>query len=103
MSASAMDRWYELNDDHRDHPSVFVNRPTSLPSVYVETLSTGCGTPDVLPDGPVRARLTIGGVTFYGPLDELDLLIDAVREVMDEAKERAAHLAAVRDLEKAAE
>lgn len=90
----ASERWYNQNQDRNgqspsDHPTVRVWYPRSLPYVSLQTISTGCNEPDVLPTGPVHADIQVAGVTIGGRLEDLELLWAAVGEGLTFARHRA--------------
>lgn len=90
---SATDRWYEKHKGHADRANVSVWYPTSLPNVRLDTYFDGDR--EHLPDKyPITAHIVIGGVDIGGPLDDLELLIEAVREQLVEVRRYATELAA---------
>ncbi|MCW2721190.1 hypothetical protein [Pseudonocardia sp.] len=76
----AQNDWYDKHGNGSDSPCVSVWNPTGLPNTYLNTLSHDCQKPDTLPDGPPIGNVIISGIQFGGPLDDLEMLFDAVRE-----------------------
>ena len=88
LETTAMDKWYASHGGKSDRPRVNVHWPSSLPSIYVYTIDTGCDGPLILPSGPIQGRLTIGGVDFTMPYDEMELLFAAVMEEIQRGREQ---------------
>lgn len=91
VTESANDRWWKRHSGHTDRPSVRVWCPTSGPFGRLQTFTTSSG--DIaLPKGQVLANITIGGVEFGGPLDDLELMFEAVAEWLGELRQQATKL-----------
>ena len=93
LSEKAIDEWYALRKGGSDKPSVSVWCPTSLPNVYVRTLNNGCTKPETLhdPENP-WGTVTIGGVDFTAPYEELELMFAATMEMLAFGRQRITRL-----------
>lgn len=78
----ALTQMYESDDKGADTPRVSVWYPRSPPHGRLQTHSPGWHEPDVLPAGLTIAHVTVGGIDFGGPLDDLELLFKATSEVI---------------------
>lgn len=78
-ASAAWDKHSEHWNGH-DKPSVTVWYPMEMPYARLKTLNNGCQEPETLPSGPAVVYVNISGVQFGGPLDDIELLFDAVRE-----------------------
>ena len=92
LQQPATDAWYADRKGSADRPYVRVNYPTSIPNVYVDTISQGCQLPDLLPATEnLRATLTIAGMMIDDTLDGIEMLILSCLEQIEYAKARVAN------------
>ena len=93
----AMDEWYKRREGRTDRPRICVWMPSSLPCGHVQTMGHGCSQPETLPPGPIMGGITIGGVDFEGPLEDIELLFAAAVEELARIREIADDLEVLRD------
>ena len=89
---TALDEWYGKHENGDDYPTIYVQRPSSLPNAHITTLNQGCRLPALLPQGPLMMTVTVGGVRFYSDAEDLKLLFEAVLEVINNAIENVSQL-----------
>lgn len=87
-STSAVDRWYETHSVTSDRPHVAVWMPRAAPTAYLKVRDNGCHKPQTLPDGPLWVTLRLGGVQFDGYAEEIELLLAAALELVQQERAR---------------